>query len=227
MVKMLEKPKNTNAGDGDKKTVPGNDPTPPAKESQEFDPSTIGDEDLNKVFDDPRIWKHPRFKQLNERAKKAKEFEEAEATRQETSLKEQKKFEELATKTAEERDSWKGKFNESIINNAIMKEASKQGIQRLDLALKLIDKKEIEVGDEGQVQGLEDRVKTLITDNEFLVDSNSNKSLGSDTNPRKVKTGAGEFTITQIQDPTFYQANLEAINKAQVHGRIVDDRPQR
>lgn len=231
-------PENTNTNDNNGGTPPANtDPkgnTPPAQngdnkgqdnkapDTTSVDFSKLSDDQLAKVLEDPRTFNLPRIKELREAAKKAKEYEASEAKRQEEELKKKGEFETLAKTKEEEANTWKTKFEQSQINNAIMAEAAKQGITRLDLVDKLIDKSKIQLAEDGTASGVTEAVTELITNNEFLK-GETKSSLGGGTNP--TDTGAvQEFTITQIQDPAFYQKNREAIQIAQAKGKIVDDR---
>lgn len=188
----------------------------------DVDFSKLSDDQLAKVLEDKRLFNLPRIKELRDAAKKAKEYEESETKRQEEELKKKGEFETLAKTKEEEANTWKTKFEQSQVNNAIMAEAAKQGITRLDLVDKLIDKSKISLDDNGNATGVTEAVDELIKANEFLKGATKN-SLGGGTNP--TNTGdVQEFTITQIQDPAFYQKNRDAIIKAQSAGKIVDDR---
>lgn len=204
-------PDNKGDNGGNKNTTP------------DVDFSKLTDDQLAKVLEDQRLFNLPRIKELRDQAKKAKEYEATEAARKEEELKKKGEFETLAKTKEEEANTWKSKFEQSQINNAIMAEAAKQGITRLDLVDKLIDKTKIQLGEDGTASGVTEAVTELITANEFLKGETKN-SMGGGSNPANNNDGGQEFTITQIQDPVFYQANLEAIQKAQRAGRIVDDR---
>lgn len=188
----------------------------------DVDFSKLSDDQLAKVLEDKRLFNLPRIKELRDAAKKAKEYEDSEAKRQEEELKKKGEFETLAKTKEEEANSWKTKFEQSQINNAIMAEAAKQGVTRLDLVDKLIDKGKIQLDENGTVTGVTEAVDELIKNNEFLKGA-TKSSMGGGTNPTNT-ADVQEFTITQIQDPAFYQANRDAIQKAQAAGKIVDDR---
>lgn len=196
----------------------GNKPTA----TPDVDFSKLSDDQLAKVLEDPRTFNLPRIKELRENAKKAKEYEEAETKRKEEELKKKGEFETLAKAKEEEANSWKTKFEQSQVNNAIMAEAAKQGVTRLDLVDKLIDKANVKIEENGTVTGVTEAVTELIKNNEFLKGT-TKSSMGGGTNPTTT-SDVQEFTITQIQDPAFYQANRDSIQKAQAAGKIVDDR---
>lgn len=189
-----------------------------------FDPTKVGDEDFAKVFDDPRTFAHPRFKELTEAAKELKALKKAQVEANEAKLVEEKKHEELATLRAKERDEAIGKYNTSLVDNFIITESAKKGITDLDAAKKLIERATIKVNEDGTVTGVTEAVDALVKDKPYLVGGKKG-SVGQGTNPPNTEGNAGKFTITQIQDPVFYAANFEAIKLAAARGEIVDDRP--
>lgn len=191
--------------------------------TQAFDPSKIGDDDFDKVFEDPRVWKHPRFKSLNDRAKKADEYEKAEKAREEQELEKKGKHEELAKKAQEERDEWQKKYTQSQVNNSIQAEAAKLGVVDLEAVLKLINRDSITVGDDGTVSGAEDAVKALLESKPYLKGKAGQVKLGSPTNPGENTDNIKRFKLSQIQDPTFYRENEKDIMAAMKAGLIEDD----
>jgi hypothetical protein len=64
----------------------GTDPNKTETQSQPVDFSKLGDDDFAKVFDDPRVFKHPRFKSLNDRAKVADQLEKEKAEAEKNNL---------------------------------------------------------------------------------------------------------------------------------------------
>src|SRR3989304_4023770 len=88
------------------------------------------------VFDDPRLWTHPRFKSLNDRAKKADKLEKEKSEAEEKALADNKKFEELATKREAERDAATSKLTQSLQDNRIITEATKIGVVDIEAVLK-------------------------------------------------------------------------------------------
>lgn len=179
-----------------------------------------------KVFDDPRLWTHPRFKQLNERAKKADELEKAQSEAEEKRLAEAKKFEELATKRAQERDELKGKFTSSLQDNRITIEAAKVGVVDIEAVLKLVDRSKISVADDGTVTGAVEAVQALVASKPYLK-GKSGTTIGSPTNPgADADNQAKRFKLSQLQNHAFYQEHEKDILEAQKLGLIEDDLSQ-
>lgn len=205
----------------DPKGTPPNDPGGSGGQP-DLDFTKLTDEQLSKVLEDKRLWNLPRIAELREQAKEGKKLKDAQATAEEERLKKQGEFETLSKNNEAKAKEWETKYQQSIVNNKIMQEAGRQGITRLDLVDKLIDKSNIKLDAEGNVTGITEALNTLIKDNEFLKGT-TKSSLGGGSNP---PGGAGdaEFTLTQIQDPVFYQKNRDAIMRAQAQGRITDDR---
>lgn len=191
-----------------------------------FDTTKIGDDDFDKIFDDPRVWKHPRFTSLNEKAKKAAEYEAANKVAEEKRLTENKKFEELATLREKERDEWKGKHSQSIADNRITLEASKIGVKSLEAVLKLIDRGNIKIAEDGTITGVEEAVKALLDKEAYLKGTPGQITIGSPTNPgADSKDAPRKFKLSQLQDPRFYQENNQKgeIDLAFKQGLVEDD----
>ena len=220
MAKPTKKNKDDLKGTDPKKNVEG--------KSQAFDPKALGDEDFAKIFDDPRVWQHKRFKELTELAKEAKKLIKAEDDRKEKDLEENKKFQELADKRKAERDEAQTKLQQEKVNNALLAEASKAGVVDVEATLKLIDRDKVTVDDDGKVSGVEDAVKTLIEDKPFLKGEGVQPTnIGSGTNPGANLTNVKKFTLSQVQNPEFYQEHRDDIQKAyKTPGAIIDDSGQ-
>lgn len=175
------------------------------------------------VFDDPRLWTHPRFKSLNERAKKADELEKAQKEAEEKRLEENKKFEELATKRAQERDELKSKYTQSLQDNRIITEATKIGVVDIEAVLKLVDRSNIRIDEQGNITGAIEAVQALVGSKPYLK-GKTNVTIGSPTNPgADNQEGVKTFKLSQIQDPAFYREHEKEIAEAYKAGKIEDD----
>jgi len=200
--------------------IPPEEPKEPLKST--FDPSTLSDEDLSKVFDDERLFRHKRFEQLRTEAKKAKEYEEAQKKAEEERLKAQGEFQKLAEQKDQELQQLKEQAKTERLNSKILTEAIQAGAVDPDAVLALIDKTKITYGDDGSVSGVKEAVEELLAQKPYLLKQIKGASVGSGTNPTNLDTAT--FTMSQIADPAFYQANREAIQKASREGRIKNDR---
>ena len=129
-----------------------------------------------KVFDDPRLWTHPRFKSLNERAKMADKLEQERSAAEEARLVETKKFEELATKRAQERDEIKSRYTLSLQDNRIITEATKVGVVDIEAVLKLVDRSNIHIDDNGVTTGVIEAVQGLVTAKPYLKGKSNGKT---------------------------------------------------
>lgn len=200
---------------------PGNGSTPPAANpAANSDGQGNGqgvqltDEQLAAAF------QHPRFKSLNERAKKADELEQQAKDAAEAAAKEQGKFEDLY-KTANERaTTLEGQLKQTRIENAVTLEAAKLGVVDPVAAVKLLDQSNISVSDDGTISGVAEAVKALQTSSPYLFKTPAQGSVGSGTNPANGGNTQSEFSYSQIQDLAFYKANQAAIDKAVAEGRI-------
>lgn len=176
------------------------------------------------VFDDPRLWTHPRFKSLNERAKKAEILEKAQAEAEEKRLADAKKFEELATKRAQERDEIQSKYTSQLQNNRIITEASKIGVVDIDTVLQLVDRTAITINDDGSVSGVEQALQALLTAKPFLKGKGSQAPIGSPSSPGDdANTDIKTFKLSQLNDPAFFREHEKEIEAAYKAGKIEND----
>lgn len=217
---------NTGSDTKDNKATTGNETdskTDKTGKSNVTDPKAGENTFDEKVFDDPRLWTHPRFKSLNERAKKADALEKAQSEAEEKRMAEAKKFEELATKRAQERDDFKGKFQQSLQDNRIIQEAMKIGVVDTDAVLKLIDRTNIHIDDNGTTIGVIEAVQSLVSSKPYLKGKN-NVTIGSGTNPgADSSNNVRTFKLSQLQNAQFYRDNEKEIMLAYKAGKIEDD----
>ena len=111
------------------------------------------------------------------------------------------------------------------LSSLISKAAQAKGIVDTDAAAKLIDRAAIKEDENGVYTGITEAVEALAKEKTYLVTGKPQPTLGTPTNPGGTPSSDGSFTMTQIQDPKFYQENREAIQKAQQEGKLVEDRP--
>lgn len=207
----------------------GNQPDNKGTQNQPFDSTKLSDEDFNKVFDDERLWKHDRFKELNANAKAGKEAADKLKKLEEKQLEEQGKHKELAEKYKAEAEEAKGALKKATINAKIQAEATKQGAGDLEAVLALINRENIKVDDNGNITGADEAVKGLLEAKPYLKGATSNNpqvNIGSGSNPGTTNTGAKKFTLSQIQNPEFYRENEKDIDEAYRTGNIIDDMGQ-
>lgn len=189
-----------------------------------FDVSKVGDEDFNKVFDDPRLWKHPRFKSLSDRAKEADTLKEKEAEAEKQRLIEQGKFKEVAETEKKNAESFKNKYQQAVVDNQILAEASKAGVVDVEAIKALIERKDIKLNDDGTVSGVGEAVKALLASKPYLKGKpNANLEIGSGSAPNNQNATGKRFKLSQIQDPVFYRANEKDILESVKLGLVEND----
>lgn len=207
-------------------TQEGTDPkTDDLENGKTFNPSELSDEEFEKVFADERLFKHKRFKQLNERAKKADQLESDLQKQKEKELEEQNKWKELAEERAKKLEATEKAIQAEKISNAIFREATKQGAVDSEAVLKLVDQSGIEITDDG-VQGVSEAVKTLLENKPYLTGESSQRTVGQGSNPADGgNTAPKRFKASQLKDPVFYRKHEKEIDKAMELGLITDDLP--
>jgi hypothetical protein len=187
----------------------------------------LSDEDFEKVFEDERLYKSPKFNKLRERVQKAEtELEKIQKVNEEKKLKrlEKKgKTKELLETYKQKAEDAENRFKSALLDNRIQAEATKQGALDLEAVLKLIDRDEISVDEEGNVKGVEDAVKGLLESKSYLKGKVEVRNIGSGTNPSGDGSGTKTFTRSQVENPTFYRENEKDILEAMRHGKIIED----
>jgi len=193
---------------------------------QTVDLSQLTDEQFEKVFEDPRLFKHSRFQQLNQRAKRAEELEKAQAKAEEAKLKEQQKWQELAEKKEQEAKTWQEKYTGRAIDQAIQLEAMKAGAVDVEAVLKLVDRSKLSIDDNGNVTGVSELVTNLLKEKTYLTGKPATTTIGDATAPGGADIQAPKkFKASQLKDTKFYRENEADILKAMKLGLIEDDIP--
>lgn len=202
--------------------------TPPAPQApvatEPFDPAKIPDTDFEKIFTDPRVFTHSRFKELNDQAKEGKKLKEEAAKREEEALKESGKYKELAEKRDADYQQAKKDVETMRMDNQLLISLQKEGVVDADAALKLIDRSKLSVDESGQVKGVDDAVKGLKDGKGYLFTKPSaTVAGGSNPSPSGQPGTTKTFLQSQIADSAFYKANREDILAAQRAGTITMD----
>lgn len=210
-------------------TTPAAVPPAPSAPVDNFDPSKLTQDQLTKVLENEQIWKDSRLVGLLDANKRLKQLEKDRETQSEQQLTEQKKFEELAQKRADDL----AKANESIqtmrTDQALTSKLIKDNVVDLDGALKLVDRSKLTIGDDGSVSGLDEALGSLKTDRPYLFgtgNGSSQPNVGNPSNPQASAAGSGQFRFKESQlTPEFYQAHKAEIDEAGRLGLVEGDGP--
>ena len=176
-----------------------------------FDPKNLTDDQIAKVFSDERIWKNPRFKELNDKAKQAEALLQKEEEAKTKKLEEDKKFEELLNLEREKVKKMSEQLSQIKVDSAIQTEAAKNGIVDPEAALKLVDRGLIKQGDNGEPIGIADAIKALVTNKPYLVDSKK-VNLGGGTPPDN--TTGTKIKLSEAQNPEYYRKHQAEVDEA-------------
>lgn len=188
-----------------------------------FDPTKLGDGDLNRVLEDPRIWKTERLAGLLSAKKELKKLKDSAEEAEKKKLEKQGEFKKLLEKTQSELEKANARIGELALERQIANAVTAKGVQDVDAAVKLIDRSAITKDEAGNFTGVTEAVDGLIQQRPYLV--SNQQSVGSPTNPSAPGSQVKKFKLSEIQDPAFYNEHHEEIKKAQIEGRIEDDRP--
>lgn len=159
-----------------------------------------------------------KFADYNDLKAKATEYEKQLEEKRLSELGEQERLQEIARKHEEEKQSLaqqladlQTRVQQERITNEFIKVATGHNVAYIDDALKLADLSAISIGEDGQVDGIEDVIKTLVESKPFLVAKAAPKPVGQPSN------GAPEST-----DKTKEQLLEEAAIKYKRTGKTED-----
>lgn len=201
--------------------------TPPASTGPAVDLKALPPEQLQQVLENPALWQQPRIKELVEAQRKLKKSDEDAQKANEETLKEQKKFEELAEQRGKEVETLKAKLEQGTINQKLTTALAPLGVVDLEGALALIDRSGIKIDEQGSVAGVDEAIEALKKGKAYLFNASGspNPTVGTPSNPGNGggTPGPAKFKRSQLQDQKFYQENRAEILKAQAAGQIEDD----
>lgn len=217
---------------GGGQAIPGNGaPAPAGNQNQAPDLSTLSGPELEKVLENPNLWKLPRVQELVKTSQEHKKLTTQQQKDEEKKLQEQNEFKTLAEKREGEIEKLNGQIKSMTISQALTSKLVPEGVVDLDAALKLVDQSKLEVGEDGQVSGLDDAITSLKNDRAYLFNAGGGgqqtppkPQVGAPSNPSNGQQpnqgGQFKYTRSQIADPKFYQEHRDDILEAQRNGLI-------
>lgn len=198
-------------------------------ESPEEKEITLTDEQWEAAY------KSSRFKDLNERAKKAEaelaKEQKAKDKELQEKLKEEGKLEELLEEKEKAIEKLTSSLDSVNLRNQIMSVASKLKVVDTDVVEKLIDKEKLQKDNEGNYLNVENVVQELISDKPYLAGAQSDDSsnIGGNANAT-TESQSGDFVITKselrenLKDHSWYIENKDNIEQWRKEGRIDNSR---
>jgi hypothetical protein len=177
------------------------------------------------------VFKSPRFKELNDRAKEAEsKLAEAEKIKEkeiQKKLKEEGKLEELLEEKDKEIEKLTSTLTSVKLKSEIVSVASKLKVVDTEVVEKLIDRDKLELDKEGNYTNVEDVVQGLLSEKPYLAgaESNTSSSIGSNANAT-TSSQNGDFVITKTElrekskDHSWYTEHKEDIDQWTKEGRI-------
>lgn len=191
-----------------------------------FDPAKISDADFGKIFDDPRVFQHSRFKDLAEDAKAGKAAKEAEAKRQQDEAIKKGEFDKILGEKDKTITDLTAKITTSTINQALTIAATKLGAVDIEAVLALVDRSKLSVdANTNAVTGVDDALKALSEGKAYLFGKQGTQRMGSPSNPGDQNTGdLKRFKRSEIENPEFYRANEKDILASIKAGLIENDK---
>ena len=197
----------------------GSEPTTSTTSTPDFDPSKLSDENLTKVLEDQRLWNTPRLKELREQAKKAKEYDAAQAKLADEQAIKKGEFDKVLSERDAQIKALTDQINNGQLDNALRDALTKAGVTNANAGLKLIDRSKLTMGENGQLEGLEDAMKSFESQYPELLTTNTT-SISSPTNPTNTPTGQ-PVKMSDMRNATWFNdpANAETIKQVQM-GKI-------
>ncbi len=198
-----------------------------------IDLKKLSADELKEVLENPELFKLSRIKDALAAEKELKKIREDQSKRDEESLVEQKKFQELADKRGEEVAKLRQQLQDSAITQALSTKLVGQKTVDLDGALKLIDRNKVTINEDGVVSGVEEAIESLKTDKPYLFKNEEEqqqqvKTVGAASNTQNGNSQGGgkmSFKRSEIANMSHeeYQKNRQDILRAQREGRIEND----
>jgi hypothetical protein len=177
------------------------------------------------------VFKHPRFTELNEKAKQAEKelarIEKEKDQELQKKLKEEGKLEELLGEKDKEIEKLSSTLSSVKLNNEIMSIASKLKVVDTDVVAKLIDEDKLEKDKEGNYLNVESVVSELISEKPYLANAESNvrSDIGGNANA-STESQNGDIVMTKselrenLKDHNWYIEHKDDIVKWEKEGRI-------
>lgn len=143
------------------------EPTAPAETGAEPAEQTFTQAQLNQAIQDRLARVQKKYEGFDELRAKAEQFDQLQ-DQQKTEI---QKAQERATKAEQAAATRTQAANERLIEAAVLSQATSQKAIKPEHLFKLIDRSTVTVGDDGQVTGVEDAVKSFLDANPEYVGS--------------------------------------------------------
>lgn len=170
-------------------------------------------------------FKHPRFKELTERAKELDKLRKEIEKQEETKLKEKEEFKTLADKYQAENEMLKKQIVNQAKKQALLSQAVALGVRKeaLDDVIRLVDLESIQVDESGNVTNADSVLKQLVESKSYLLAEGQKKNIGtSNISDSGSKSQFWKWSDIEkkSKDHSWYMANKDEIEKAKTEGRI-------
>lgn len=200
----------------------------------QFDPTALSKEQIDQILEkNEHIWKADRLATLRDKGSKFDKLQTEKEEADKKALEDQGKFKELSEQQSTQITELQKTIQQMTLDQALTNKLSPLGVVNLEDALKLIDKSNINISDEGKIEGLDEAVESLKKGKAYLFNggssTGSNTSVGNPTNSSNGGSNGGEkprYKASQFRGPEgqkFYQEHREDIIKANAEGRIEQD----
>ncbi len=169
------------------------------------------------------------------RRKKLEAFEQQEEERKQAEMSELEKAQQEIADLKQDQQAKETAFNEQLIRLDIQSKAAQLGFVSLDDAVQLVDKSDIVLNDDGEIEGVEEALKTLAKDKPYLLSGDAPPpkapNLDSGAGNPPARKGGASLTADEkrIADRTGTSYEDYAKIKAQREGlyAYIPEKPER
>ena len=170
-------------------------------------------------------FEHPRFKDLNAKAKDYDKLLKQQSEKEEAELRAKEQFKELAEKKEAEIVALKESITARDKRQALMTEAVKAGVraEALDDVVRLVDIGSVELDEEGNPVNATQTIQSLLEAKPYLKADGTKTTIGADVGTSgNSKSPFWKWSEIQrnSRDYAWYEANKEAIELAKKEGRV-------
>lgn len=159
--------------------------------------------------------------EAKEASRRLGEYETRQRQADEATMTEQQKLSRRAAQLEAELEAERADARSRANRYEVQLAAGRLGIVDPDAAVKLLDWDAIEYAEDGSPRDVEAALKALLKSKPYLA-AQAAAPAASPTNPaRQSSTASRTYTVSQLKDFRFYQANKDDIATAMREGRVL------
>lgn len=161
---------------------PDPEPTPTPAEPDPTPEKTVTQTELDEIVEKRLARERAKYADYDDLKTKAAEFEAEKKRIEDEQLSQSERLQKALDEAqaskqeiAEQHTALQAQVEQQRIKSAFVRKATESGIKYTDAAAKLSDLSALEIGEDGELVGIEDVLNVLITENPFLVEPEEKK----------------------------------------------------